>query len=50
MKYTSLIDKDDPVPKMIGFEDWEHIDLSIVRFQHGFVQHYLPKITDEMIW
>jgi hypothetical protein len=49
-KYTSLIDKDDPVPKMIGFEDWEHIDLSIVRFQHGFVQHYLPKITNEMIW
>ena len=49
-KYTSLIDKDDPVPKMIGFEDWDHIDLSIVRFQHGFVQHYLPKITNEMIW
>ncbi len=49
-KYTSLIDKDDPVPKMIGFEDWDRIDLSIVRFQHGFVQHYLPKITNEMIW
>ncbi len=50
IKYTSLIDKDDPVPKMIGFEDWDRIDLSIVRFQHGFVQHYLPKITSEMIW
>ena len=49
-KYTSLIDKDDPVPKMIGFEDWDRIELSIVRFQHGFVQHYLPKITSEMIW
>jgi hypothetical protein len=50
VKYTSLIDKDDPVPKMIGFEDWNRIELSIVRFQHGFVQHYLPKITNEMIW
>ena len=49
-KYTSLIDKDDPVPKMIGFEDWDHVDISIMRFQHGFVQHYLPKITSEMIW
>jgi hypothetical protein len=49
-KYTSLIDKDDPVPKMIGFQDWDHIDLSIVRFQHGFVQHYLPKITSDMMW
>lgn len=49
-KYISLIDKDDPVPKMIGFKDWDHIDLSIVRFQHGFVQHYLPKITSEMLW
>jgi len=49
-KYTSLIDKNDPVPKMIGFEDWDHIDLSIVRFQHGFVQHYLHKITSEMVW
>jgi hypothetical protein len=49
-KYTSLIDKDDPVPKMIGFEDWDRIELSIVRFQHGFVQHYLPKIASEMIW
>ncbi len=50
IKYTSLIDKDDPVPKMIGFEDWNRIELSILRFQHGFVQHYLPKITNEMIW
>lgn len=49
-KYTSLVDKDDPVPRIMTFGEWGKIDISIVLFKHGFLRHYKSKIRPSMLW
>jgi len=48
--YHSLKDKSDPVPRIIGLEGWDDVDISTVAFNHGFIQHYKDKVTPGMLY
>jgi hypothetical protein len=49
-RYTSLVDDNDPVGRILRFNDLGNIQTSLILFHHGFVDHYIKAIEPEMLW